>query len=67
MAHDIILTGIPRSGTTLAAQLIDLQVDSVCLNEPEWHRPHPSLREQAELRLRALEREHSAPTGAQSR
>ena len=43
MARDIILTGIPRAGTSLAAQLIDMQVDSVCLGEPEWQRPHPSL------------------------
>lgn len=34
---DIILTGIPRAGTTLAAALIDSLPDTVCLNEPGWH------------------------------
>ncbi len=43
MARDIILTGIPRSGTTLAASLLEAEPNTVCLNEPEWHRPHPSL------------------------
>ena len=34
---DIILTGIPRSGTTLAAALLDGLANAVCLNEPGWH------------------------------
>lgn len=34
---DVILTGIPRSGTTLAAALIDGLPDAVCLGEPAWH------------------------------
>lgn len=34
--HNVILTGIPRSGTTLAAALIDSLPDTVCLNEPAW-------------------------------
>ena len=33
---NIILTGIPRSGTTLAAALLDGLPDTVCLNEPDW-------------------------------
>lgn len=36
----LVLTGIPRSGTTLAACLVDHLEDTVCLNEParyyEW-------------------------------
>lgn len=35
--RDLIVTGIPRSGTTLTAALIDAMQDSVCLNEPSWH------------------------------
>jgi hypothetical protein len=31
-----LITGIPRSGTTLLAALIDSMEDSVCLNEPLW-------------------------------
>lgn len=34
---NVILTGIPRAGTTLAAALIDGLSDTVCLNEPHWH------------------------------
>lgn len=34
---DLIVTGIPRGGTTLAAALIDSLPDTVCLNEPLWH------------------------------
>lgn len=34
--HNVILTGIPRSGTTLAAALIDSLPNAVCLNEPLW-------------------------------
>jgi len=41
--RNIILTGIPRAGTTLAASIIDAEKDSVCLNEPEWQHPHPEL------------------------
>lgn len=33
-AENIILTGIPRSGTTLLAALVDTMPDSVALNEP---------------------------------
>lgn len=43
MARDILLTGIPRAGTTLAAAMLDALPDTVCLNEPEWQRPHPAL------------------------
>ncbi len=34
--RNVIVTGIPRSGTTLVAALIDSLPDSVCLNEPAW-------------------------------
>jgi hypothetical protein len=34
--RNVIITGIPRSGTTLTAALIDSLPDSVCLNEPAW-------------------------------
>lgn len=34
--RNVILTGIPRSGTTLAASIIDSLPDTVCLNEPDW-------------------------------
>ncbi len=36
MRNNIILTGIPRSGTTLAAALIDGMDDAAALNEPAW-------------------------------
>lgn len=34
---DLIITGVPRSGTSLAAALIDQAPDSLCLSEPEHH------------------------------
>lgn len=34
--RNILLTGIPRSGTTLASALLDGLPDTVCLNEPDW-------------------------------
>ncbi|MGE0755079.1 MAG: sulfotransferase [Alphaproteobacteria bacterium] len=34
--RNIIVTGIPRTGTTLACALIDSMPDCVCLNEPHW-------------------------------
>lgn len=43
MATNIILTGIPRAGTTLAAARLDAKPDTVCLNEPSWQHPHPAL------------------------
>lgn len=33
----LLLTGIPRSGTTLAAALLDSMDDTVCLSEPDEH------------------------------
>lgn len=33
---DVILTGIPRSGLTVVAALLDSQPDTVCLNGPTW-------------------------------
>lgn len=37
MSRDLIITGVPRSGTTLTTALIDSLPDSVGLNEPQWH------------------------------
>jgi hypothetical protein len=34
---DLILTGVPRSGTTLAAAIIDQAPNSLCLSEPDRH------------------------------
>ncbi len=34
--RNILITGIPRSGTTLLAALIDGMPDAVALNEPRW-------------------------------
>jgi hypothetical protein len=34
---DLILTGIPRSGTTLAAAMLDGAPDTLCLSEPQSH------------------------------
>lgn len=38
---DVIVTGIPRSGTTLTCALIDSLDDSVCLSEPPWQEDWP--------------------------
>lgn len=35
--RNVIVTGIPRAGTTLATALIDSIQDTVCLSEPGWH------------------------------
>jgi hypothetical protein len=35
-SRNILLTGVPRSGTTLLAALMDGAPDSVALNEPKW-------------------------------
>lgn len=37
MTNDVILTGMPRGGTSLIAALIDSLPDAVALNEPLWH------------------------------
>lgn len=34
---DLIITGIPRSGTTLAAAIVDQSYDAFCLFEPDSH------------------------------
>jgi hypothetical protein len=34
--HSWLITGIPRSGTTLLGALVDSMDNSVCLNEPLW-------------------------------
>jgi hypothetical protein len=36
ISRNVIVTGIPRSGTTLTAALIDGLPNAVCLNEPQW-------------------------------
>ena len=36
MTRDLIVTGIPRAGTTLTAALVDGLDDTVCLSEPTW-------------------------------
>jgi hypothetical protein len=41
MKRDLIVTGIPRSGTTLTAALIDGLDDAVCLSEPAWQDAWP--------------------------
>lgn len=45
--QDIIITGLPRAGTTLLAAMVDEMPDSVCLNEPlwqyEWAKKHAHL------------------------
>ncbi len=35
-AKNLILTGIPRSGTTLLSAIVDSLDDSFCLSEPDW-------------------------------
>lgn len=39
--RNVFVTGIPRSGTTLAAALIDSLDDAVCLSEPDWQDAWP--------------------------
>ena len=34
---NLIITGIPRSGTTLAAAIVDQSPDALCLSEPDHH------------------------------
>jgi hypothetical protein len=34
---DLIITGVPRSGTTLAAAIVDRSCDAFCLFEPDSH------------------------------
>jgi len=34
---DLIITGVPRSGTTLAAAMIDQAPNALCLSEPDKH------------------------------
>lgn len=43
MARDILLTGIPRSGTTLAATQLEEMPHTICLHEPEWQVPSAAL------------------------
>jgi hypothetical protein len=39
--RNLIVTGIPRSGTTLVSALIDSLDDAVCLSEPDWQDSWP--------------------------
>ncbi len=41
--RDLIITGVPRSGTTLVAALVDGLQESLCLSEPDWE--HEALLE----------------------
>lgn len=34
---DLLITGIPRSGTTLTTALVDGLPNAICFNEPAWH------------------------------
>lgn len=34
---DVLVTGVPRGGTTLVGALLDSLPDTVCLSEPAWH------------------------------
>lgn len=36
--HNILLTGIPRSGLTVVSALLDTMANSVSLNEPNWQK-----------------------------
>lgn len=36
-SRNIVVTGLPRAGLTLACALIDQLPDAVCLNAPPWH------------------------------
>ena len=40
-ARNLILTGLPRSGTTLVCALVDSLRDAVCLSEPDWQDAWP--------------------------
>ena len=33
---NLIMTGVPRAGTTLATAIVDGHADCVALNEPKW-------------------------------
>lgn len=36
---NLIMTGVPRAGTTLATSIVDGHADCVALNEPKWQGP----------------------------
>ncbi len=36
-ARDVLVTGVPRGGTTLVGALLDSLPDTLCLSEPPWH------------------------------
>jgi hypothetical protein len=40
-ARNVFVTGIPRSGTTLACALLDSLDNAVCLSEPDWQDAWP--------------------------
>jgi hypothetical protein len=46
-ARNVILTGIPRSGTTLVCALLDSLRDAVCLSEPDWQDEWPRITDDA--------------------
>lgn len=39
--RNLIVTGIPRSGTTFTAAFVDGLDDAVCLSEPDWQDARP--------------------------
>jgi hypothetical protein len=53
IAKNLIVTGVPRAGTSLASALLDGLVDAVSINEPKWQ--HLWSREENE-RSRYVER-----------
>src|SRR5437763_970683 len=34
---NLVITGIPRAGTTMTAALVDSLENAVCFSEPHWH------------------------------
>jgi hypothetical protein len=54
MKRDLIVTGIPRAGTTLTAALIDGLDDTVCLSEPSWQDAWPREFASADIYVQRL-------------
>lgn len=52
MGSNIIITGIPRSGTSLMCRIIDSLASAICLNESMPHKWHTSLLNYAFLKIR---------------
>ena len=60
----LIITGIPRSGTTLAASFADRLENTICLNEPpeyyQWATQCSSRTEFVHKLIADLDRRHAA-------